>query len=214
MQMGRMALPLFCTLALVGLGFSEDVPTGKYMGSAKCKNCHSTAAKGDQFDAWLKTKHAKAFEQLASPEAIKLGKTKGVDQPQKSAECLKCHVTAYEVPAAQKHKNFDATMGVQCESCHGPGSKHVEARLAADEAAAGDKPIEVGKDEIIGHPGADTCRKCHNKDGPSYKPFAFKKYLKEIAHLDPRKKRPADYQDKIPDDPKDDPEAEKIEFKK
>ena len=195
-------------------GYAAD--TNLYVGVEKCKNCHSTPSKGAPYEVWLKAKHSKAYVTLASDEAKKLGATKHVAEPQKSAECLKCHVTAYELPAEQKHKKFDMTAGVQCETCHGPGTKHVEARLKGDDAeevGGVPKPIEISKDEIIAEPTAETCRKCHNKDSPAYKPFAFKKFFKEIAHLDPRKKRPADFIDKMPDDPKDDPDAAKVEFK-
>jgi hypothetical protein len=122
-------------------------------------------------------------------------------------------VTAFDAPATQKHKKFDVTQGVQCESCHGPGQKHVEERLKVDEPEDG-HILEVGKDEIIGAPTAETCRKCHNKDSPSAKPFAFKHYFKQIQHLDPRKNRAADFIDKLPDDPKDEPGGDKVEFKK
>lgn len=184
-----------------------------YVGAEKCKSCHSAPSKGDQFGKWAAEKHSKAFALLASEEAKKTGQAKGIAEPQKSDQCLKCHVTAFGVPDAQKHKKFDVTQGVQCETCHGPGSLHVEARLKVDEPEDGSLVV-LPKGEIIANPGADACVKCHNKEGPSYKPFAFKKYFKEIAHLDPRKKRPADYIDKLPDDPRDDPAAAKVEFKK
>jgi hypothetical protein len=185
----------------------------KYVGSEQCKNCHSSVKKGDQFGKWLKQKHSHAFALLASDEAKKTAAEKKVADPQKSADCLKCHST--EVPAEQKGPKFDPTQGVQCETCHGPGGKHVAARKAFEpEEGKEDDIVEIAKDEIIASPTADTCRKCHSKDSPSYKPFAFKKYAKEIQHLDPRKKRAADYIDKLPDDPKDDPDAAKVEFKK
>ena len=185
-----------------------------YVGSQKCQSCHSSPKKGDQFGKWLKEKHSKAYIVLASDESKKLAATKNIADAQKSDACLKCHVTAFGVPAEAKGKKFDVTLGVQCETCHGPGSKHVEARLKADDPEDNTKLVEIGKDELVEHPSAETCRKCHNKDSPNYKPFAYAKYLKEIEHLDPRKGRPADYIDKLPADPKDDPDAAKIEFKK
>jgi len=182
---------------------------GIYVGAEKCKNCHSAPSKGDPYGKWMGEKHSKAFLVLASEEAKKTAKLKGIDDPTKSADCLKCHVTAFEAPAAMKHKKFDLTMGVQCETCHGPGSKHVEARLKdeGDDDAATAKLVELPKGEIIAAPTAETCFKCHNKESPNYVPFAFNKFAPVIAHLDPRKKRPADYLEKLPADPKDDPKA-------
>ncbi|HLX59851.1 MAG TPA: cytochrome c family protein [Planctomycetota bacterium] len=177
-----------------------------YVGAEKCKNCHSAPSKGDPYGKWTAEKHSKAYQVLATDEAKKTAAAKNIADPQKSAECLKCHVTAFDAPAAQKHKKFDVTLGVQCETCHGPGSKHVEARLKAEEDDT-NKLVTLPQGEIIGAPTSETCRKCHNKDSPNYQPFAFNKFYPVIAHLDPRKKRPADYLEKIPAEPTDDPKA-------
>lgn len=180
-------------LLLAGTTCAQE--ENKYVGVEKCKTCHSAAAKGDAYGAWTKMKHAHAYATLASPEGKKLAAEKKVDDPQKNEACVSCHVTAYGVPAAQKHKKFDETLGVQCESCHGPGGKHVAARM---EAAEGDE--KIGKDEIVSAPTIETCKKCHNEKSPNYKPLCFKKAAKATAHLDPRRKHPADYFDKLPCD--------------
>lgn len=202
-------------LGLQLLSGSATAGENQYVGVEKCKNCHSATKKGDQYGIWAKGKHAKSFPELTTENAKKYAQAKNIADAQKDAQCIKCHVTAYDAPAAQKSPKFDPTLGVQCESCHGPGGNHVKARLSAEDEGGDDsKPVQIPKDEIIAKPTAEDCRKCHNKESPAYKAFAFRKYFKEIAHLDPRKQRPADYIDKIPDDPKDDPEAAKIEFKK
>ncbi len=67
----------------------------KYIGAEKCKNCHQAKKAGNQFAKWKEQKHAKAFETLASDAAKKLGKERGVDDPQKSPKCLKCHEKKY-----------------------------------------------------------------------------------------------------------------------
>jgi len=205
------SIKIFTAVMLISTSvFAGDAT---YVGTEKCKNCHSSPKKGDQYGKWTESLHSKAFAVLATDEAKKLAKEKNVADPQQSADCMKCHVTAYDAPAAAKGKKFDQTLGVQCETCHGPGSKHVEARLKGEEAED-DKVLEIPKDEIIGFPTSETCRKCHNKDSPNFKPFAFNKFVKQTSHLDPRKKRAADFLDKIPDEPTDDPNAAKVEFKK
>jgi hypothetical protein len=208
-------IKVLCALMLVAGSRLAFAAAGDpiYVGAEKCKNCHSSPKKGDPFGKWAASFHSKAFTELASEEAKKLAKTKNIEDPQKSADCLKCHVTAFDLPATAKGKKFDPTMGVQCETCHGPGSKHVEARLKAEEAED-DKVVEIGKDEILAKVTSETCRKCHNKDAPNHKPFAFNKFLKQIAHLDPRKKRPADYLDTLPAEPTDEEGADKVEFRK
>jgi hypothetical protein len=196
-----------------GLAAAAD---NQYVGAEKCKSCHNAPKKGDPHGQWLKSKHSKAFTLLASEEALKTAKAKNIAEPQKSADCLKCHVTAFEVKAELKGKKFDQTQGVQCESCHGAGGKHVEARMAAEEPEEGaaDALVEIPKDEIVAKPTADMCIKCHNKESPNYKPFSFPHFFKHVAHLDPRKERPKDYLEKIPADARDHPDGAKTEFKK
>lgn len=175
---------------------AKPAAVNQFIGAAKCKNCHNSASSGDQYGKWKEQKHAKAFETLATADAKKLGKDKGVDDPQKADGCLKCHATAFKEDAAKVAKGFDANAGVQCESCHGPGQKHMKARMAAAAAAGDDSKAaaraEIPKDEIVARPEMATCTTCHNKESPSYKPFCMKKFTKEIAHLDPRDPKAAD----------------------
>ncbi len=173
-----------------------------YIGALKCKTCHSDKAHGDQFGAWSKMKHAKAFEVLASDDAKRIAKEKGIEDAQKSDKCLKCHVTAYGKPAEEIGKGFDPKLGIQCESCHGPGEKHMKARVAAagadeeEDLDAGDKQgakyTKIPADEVIFDPGMKTCLSCHNSESPSFKNFCFHKSNAQVRHLNPAKPRTAD----------------------
>ena len=207
MKIGALkGLGLSALLALGSLVFAAGTPApaggtpsgaagdaGKYIGAEKCKNCHEAKSKGSQFSAWKATKHAHAFDVLATDEAKKTAKAKGIDDPQKADACLKCHVTAFGAPAASLAKGFPVNLGVQCETCHGPGEKHFKARMAAaGEEDAGSEWVEVPDDEIVKSPTAKTCLACHNEESPSFKPFCFKKRSHEIQHLDPRRKRTAE----------------------
>lgn len=166
--------------------FEDDVdpPPAKpnqFIGAVKCKTCHNQASAGLPFESWARTKHATAFDTLASPAAKQIAQRRKIVDPQKSEACLKCHTTAFGRPAADLGKGFDPK-GVQCEACHGPGGNHVEARLA-------DAPVRA--DEIVDAPGAKTCARCHNKASPTHKPFCFKHSAGQVRHLDPRKERTA-----------------------
>ena len=44
-----------------------------------------------------------------------------------------------------------------------------------------------GKAFGLVEPDEKTCKKCHNEESPSYKPFDYKKRVKEIAHPVPKK---------------------------
>ena len=180
-------------LGVVAVGIPGSSPAGgntsKYIGAQKCKNCHQDEKTGNQHAKWQASKHAKAFDLLATPAAKTAGKEKGVDDPQSSPKCLKCHVTAYGAPPDRLAASFDPKLGVQCESCHGPGEAHFKARFAAAaEMEEGDEgPQQVPAGEIDARPGSKTCQTCHNEESPSFKGFCFKKRLAEIAHPDPRK---------------------------
>ncbi|MBI4576728.1 MAG: hypothetical protein HY722_10740, partial [Planctomycetes bacterium] len=167
-----------------------DVPGIRYVGADKCGLCHKAEAKGNQLGKWAAMDMARAYERLASPEARELGKTRGVAEPQKDPRCLQCHTTGHGLPAERFAPGFDAKKGVQCESCHGPGEKHVRARMAAafeeEEEDAG--PVEIPAGEIQ-RPTAPICLGCHNEESPGFKPFCFKWAASAILHMDPRRER-------------------------
>ncbi len=188
------------SLLAVGCGFAllpllvttqpENPPPagGRYIGAAMCKNCHNGADKGNAYDIWHETPHAKAYENLGSDKAKEVGKKLGIDDPQKSEKCLKCHVTAYGVDKKELKASFKMELGVQCETCHGPGEDHQKKRFA--EAMKKDEPASpITADEIHAGRTIELCKKCHNEESPTYKPFCLKERMKKIEHLDPRKKR-------------------------
>jgi hypothetical protein len=164
----------------------------RYIGAAQCKLCHQSKDTGDQHSAWLKEKHSKAHATLATDKAKSLAKEKGIADPQKSEKCLKCHVTAFGRPKEEFHASFDVTLGVQCETCHGPGEKHKKARMAAAAAAdekAAPKYTAIPDDEVVKQGDPKTCAGCHNPESPSYQPFCYHKFAAQIRHLNPQKPR-------------------------
>jgi len=201
MKKPSISLTLLALLTTLGIAFlslegsSQDKAAAKpganrYIGAEKCKSCHGAADGGDQYGAWTKMKHAKAFETLAGEDAKKLASAKGIADPQKADECVKCHVTAFGVPDDQIKKGFEKTHGVQCESCHGPGEAHMKARFAAAAAAGGATGYtKIDPAEIVAVPSADACVTCHNDKSPSYKAFCYHEFNAKIRHLNPKKPR-------------------------
>ena len=192
--MALLAAPLLLAPSPVPAAGAPQGTVNRYIGAAKCKNCHQAKESGDQFGIWTKEKHAKAWEELASDKAKTYGKARGVDEPQTSEKCLKCHVTAYGKPPAELQRSFDPKLGVQCETCHGPGEQHMKARMAA--AAAVDEKTDkkpayaaIPDAEIVKTPTVKTCIGCHNEESPGYKPFCFHKFEADIRHLNPQKPR-------------------------
>ncbi len=163
------------------LTLSQAQAENKYVGVDKCKMCHQSESKGNQYGVWKKSKHAEAFTVLSSDKAKEAGAKQGVDNPQTNEKCLKCHSTG-AVAAAASLVNDGATVkpedGVQCESCHGAGEKYWNMTVMKDK----DKAVANGL--VI--PNEAVCVKCHNSESPTFTSFDFAQRSKEIAHGMPK----------------------------
>jgi hypothetical protein len=189
-RLARKAAAMVVALGIAGVVLAQ-AKSNKYVGVDKCKNCHSSAAIGNQYGIWKQEKHPHAFENLASDKAKEIGAKQGIPDPQTSDKCLKCHTTGFSAPKDQLDAKFDPKLGVQCEACHGPGGNHVKARMAAaasgssDMFGTGKAAIPAG--EINAKPDAKTCTGCHNKESPTFTSFDFPSMYKQIAHPIPKK---------------------------
>lgn len=143
-----------------------------YVGMNKCKMCHSK-----QYKAYQTTEHAHAMKSLATAGEKEIAdraaalKVELKGHPNESADCVKCHVTGFQLaggyPAADSTKSASLE-NVTCESCHGPGGKHVTAAMADKK-----KTINVNVTEKM-------CRQCHT---PEMSPkFNFEEYHKKGVH--------------------------------
>lgn len=152
-----------------------------YIGVEKCGMCHKADAKGNQLKQWQASKHAHAYHTLATKEAKEIAEKAGVKgDPQKAPECLKCHVTAFNVDKALLGEKFKMEDGIQCEVCHGPGGDYMKLPIMKDKKKAIENGLMV--------PTEETCKRCHNDSAPGFKGFDFKAASKKIAHKRPEKK--------------------------
>jgi 2',3'-cyclic-nucleotide 2'-phosphodiesterase (5'-nucleotidase family) len=125
-----------------------------YLGAQVCARCH--AAETAQ---WRTTNHARAWQTL-------------VDRKQEQAkECVGCHVVGHGQPGGFADAATTKDMvNVQCESCHGMGSRH-EAYPTAERRVT-----------------EQTCRICHT---PETSPgFDFALYMPYVSHRGEGEKRP------------------------
>lgn len=113
-----------------------------YVGAALCKDCHFS-----EYRIWAKSRHARAFKDLPKSKQL-------------STQCLVCHTTGFILRGDVSPK----LLGVQCESCHGPGELYVKAmtheRTHSTETRT--RNIQLG----LAIPTADTCRPCHGAACP------------------------------------------------
>ncbi|HEU5249177.1 MAG TPA: cytochrome c family protein [Thermoanaerobaculia bacterium] len=146
-----------------------------YVGAKKCRACHIK-----QFQSWEKTRMARAFE-LLRPGVAAAAKQKAKLDPQKDythdEKCVGCHTTGHGSPGG--FVSFEQTpelVGVQCESCHGPGGDYLKAggmTLQNKEYRRADL-VKLGLTIV----GADTCTSsCHNNRSP----FVSKDYVFDYA---------------------------------
>lgn len=171
-------------------GWAADRDASLYVGVKACGICHKKEDAGNQLAKWQEGPHAKAVEKLGTPEAKEMGKKAGVDNPQTSGKCLKCHATNYnftEQPSVEKIKVED---GVTCESCHGPGKKYMPKATMESR----DKSIAGG----MIYPASKSCELCHNDQSPAWKAdryttkdgkkvgFDFDAAYEKIKHLNPK----------------------------
>jgi hypothetical protein len=179
-------------LFIAGTGFAGTDPAN-YVGVKTCGICHKKDETGNQLAKWQASPHAKAFEVLGTPEAKEAGKKLGVDNPQTSGKCLKCHSTAYnftETVATEKIKPED---GVTCESCHGAGKNFMKKSVMENREQA----IAAG----LIYPATKQCTLCHNDQNPMWKAdryttkdgkkvgFDEEQAVAKIAHPDPAVKK-------------------------
>lgn len=148
-----------------------------YEGVQVCGMCHKTEKQGQQLKIWSESKHAQAFKALQSADAKKFSKE---SDPSKDTKCLKCHASGYNVDKALLGAKFKIEDGVQCETCHGPGS-------AYKTMAVMKKKDDAKKKGLMDHEDvAKFCKTCHNSESPTFKEFKFDDMLKKIAHSVPK----------------------------
>jgi len=176
-----------CFISFTASKYAPDSISGqyKYVGVDKCANvCHKGDSKGKQLEIWQDSKHSQAYKTLQSPEADKIAKDKGFTTPAaETPQCLKCHTIGKEIDPAEMDDTFDKTQGVQCETCHGPGSEYKKLSIMKDVQAAKDNGL------ILPDANETFCKTCHNPDSPSYKEFKYDEFWPKIKHTDPNYKK-------------------------
>ena len=163
---------------------SEKADTTKakehaYVGVGKC-GCHKMKTWGNIPEKWAATKHATAYNTLANKQSMEIAKEMKIEDPQKSAKCLVCHVTGYEASAELKGKGYSMEEGVTCEACHGPAGDYVKSHVKKDNQK------QAAADGLM-KPTEELCVTCHNKKSPTFQEIKFAEAIKVVEHHKPTK---------------------------
>jgi YVTN family beta-propeller protein len=133
---------------------ADTLPGPKYVGAIACATCHGAQSNSRAYATWRMSPHAAAYATLATPRADEIAREMGVTgSPQQADRCLACHATGGGEPAGRFLESFDPAQGVQCESCHGPGSAYLAQAVMLDPVAATDAGLRK-VDRTI-------CVRCH-----------------------------------------------------
>lgn len=168
-------------LTMASYNFTIEKDTPKYVGVTKCVSaCHKSESQGKQLDIWKSSKHSNAYKSLQTEAADKIAKDRGIDVPAADApQCVKCHVLGKDIDPSELSETFDKTEGVQCESCHGPGSEYKSVSIMKDREKA------IANGLIIHTEKEKFCIQCHNSESPTYKEFDYDIFWEQIKHYKP-----------------------------
>lgn len=129
---------------------------------------HKTEKQESQFNIWKESKHSRAFEILKSELSARIVKEKGFTTPAtETPECLKCHASGYNVDASVLDKKFKIENGVQCKTCHRPGSEYNDLKVMKDRNLVIQKGLKVFENVEA------FCITCHNVESQTYVEFNF-----------------------------------------
>ncbi|MFQ5697015.1 MAG: multiheme c-type cytochrome [Myxococcota bacterium] len=194
MRMGATAMVCAAgvvAILLAGPALAAEGAPAKFVSAKKCATCHKKKLIGNQYGAWQRSAHARAFEDLSTDRARAVAAKVGVKgDPAQAPQCLECHVTGYGAgPEAFLKGALVLAEGVGCESCHGAGQNFRKKSIMSD--------LELAKSKGLRIPEDADCRVCHNEKSPTWDEnryvlasgkhvgFDFDLARKKIAHKIP-----------------------------
>ena len=135
-------IPLFADRHL-----ERDQQNG-YVSAMACQQCHE-----QEYLQWSATRHAFAYQTLVKKERYF------------DAGCVSCHTTGFGYPTGFHIADSDAKLeGVQCETCHGPGKRHVGNPKKSNIRSGADTSLCLECHDTEHSPGFAEVVELHTKD--------------------------------------------------
>ncbi len=173
---------------------AQEPGAAAYVGASVCIDCHA-----DQGARWTATKHARSHLLLGTGYAELIDRrargmvfeghggtiAAAAETVGNETDCQSCHGTLPAndpPPDPPPEETFHIEDGVQCETCHGPGSLHVAVYEGATTQSGG--PAAAGQLRRMALTDCTTL--CH-RNKPSHavanrKPLDPERAWPEIAH--------------------------------
>jgi len=141
---------------------AQEMELPRYVGRDVCLECHDGDHEAPACSQERKEPHGRSYQVLSDPRAAHIAIVSGVpEKPVESLICLGCHTAGSDVGPRWWAPTFDVTVGVQCESCHGVGSLHVDAIRSKK------KDYTIDGWPTIRRSSKAECKNCH-KERPSH----------------------------------------------
>lgn len=150
---------------LFGLAARGAETPVEFLGANSCSssNCHGGGGSTrDQFLVWsLRDFHSqRPVATLATARAREIADAAGIADPGTDERCTSCHAPLRAVPANLRGRDFNASEGVSCESCHGPAGNWIRSHTRTDYTRA-DRVASGMRDLENLYVRANSCVACH-----------------------------------------------------
>lgn len=162
---------------LDGLGIQPlrnpfEESNGEYVGSKRCEQCHE-----ESYRVWKTSRHSIAWKSLEKSNPPRTF----------DPECIACHVEGWNAEHRMPFKSgflgVDVTpdlVNVGCESCHGPGEKHMQAEIGSNLKLQKKYRSALHLDATDKEKMKVFCIQCHDLDNSPK--FDYERYYKVIEH--------------------------------
>jgi serine/threonine protein kinase len=115
----------------------DEIDNQTVLGPAACAECH-----GDEQSVWGRSAHFETLNVLGRDKAYDIADEMGLDiddEGEDAAYCQRCHATFITGPGE--------TIGVSCESCHGPAWEWMS--IHSETKKEGGKPLRINGKSVL-----------------------------------------------------------------
>ncbi len=162
--MNQRALPFLAVLVAGPSALAGEPVLSSYAGVRACSACHGPSGRAGECRLEPIHGHSHSYRLLSTPRASEIAVLSGVSgRPTETRVCLECHSAGADDGPRWWAPTFQSDDGVQCESCHGPGSSHI---AAVSSQTSGE--YSAAKSLFIKRGDRADCHLCHT-DRPSHR---------------------------------------------